>query len=87
VDDLLAFLQSDNICPVCRKERKTNFFKDEKVSMCLACYAKKLFKDLEPGEIEYIEYAVNTGGELYKLNKVAKWYRKFYKDILWNGKD
>jgi len=86
MDKLISLLQTEGICPVCRKERQTFLFKGEKVFMCLSCYTKKICKDLEPIEIEYSEYAYNTGGKPYKLTKAAKWYRKFYKDILWNGK-
>ena len=55
--------------------------------MCLSCYAKKVFEELDPIEVEYSEYALNTGGKSYKLNKNRKWLREFYKDVLWNGKD
>ncbi len=55
--------------------------------MCLSCYAMKALKDLAPVKVEYIEYSYDTGGKAYKLNETRKWYRKFYKDILWDGKD
>ena len=86
MDELISLLQTEDICPVCKRERKTYLYEKEKVSMCLSCYAKKKFKDFKPVEIEYNEYAYNTGGERCKLTKTAKWYRKFYKDILWNSK-
>jgi hypothetical protein len=87
MDEIISFLQSEDVCLVCRKERKTNLFKGEKVSMCISCYAKKIFKEFEPVEIDYSEYAYNTGGKRYKLTKAAKWYRKFYKEDLWKGND
>ncbi len=87
MDELIALLQSDDACTVCRKERRTYLFEGEKVFMCLSCYAMKALKNLAPVEVEYIEYAYDTGGKAYKLNETRKWYRKFYKDILWDGKD
>ena len=86
-NELIALLRSKNNCPACRKERKTFLFEGEKFRMCLSCYTKKIFKDFDPAEIEYNEYAKDTGGKPYRLTETAKWYRKFYKDILWNGKD
>jgi hypothetical protein len=55
VDELIALLQSDDACTVCRKERRTYLFEGEKVSMCLSCYAMKALKDLAPVEVDYIE--------------------------------
>jgi len=86
-DDLMSLLQTEDICPVCKRERKTDLFENEKVSMCLSCYAIKVLKEFDPIEVEYSEYALNTVGKPYKLTKNRKWLRKFYKDILWNGKD
>jgi len=86
MDELIALLRSESKCLVCRKARQTFLFEGEKVLMCLSCYARKIFRDLRPIEIEYNEYAYNTGGKQHKLTKRAKWYRQFYKDILWNGK-
>ena len=87
LDELINLLHSEGICPVCKREREIYLFKKEKASMCLSCYVKKVFEELEPIEVEYSEYALNTGGKSYKLNKNRKWLREFYKDVLWNGKD
>jgi hypothetical protein len=87
IDELINLFKPEGICSICKRERKAYFFEKEKVSMCLSCYSKKVFKELDPIEIEYSEFALNTGGKPYKLNKNRKWLRTFYKDVLWNGKD
>jgi hypothetical protein len=39
----------------------------------------KVLKEFDPIEVAYSEYALNTVGKPYKLNKNRKWLRKFYK--------
>jgi hypothetical protein len=87
MEELRESSKSDDICPICKRERNTNFFDGETVPMCLSCYCLEIFKNFNPIEVEYSEYALTTVGKPYKLTKNRKWLRKFYKDILWNGKD
>jgi hypothetical protein len=87
MDELISLLQTKGICPSCKRERKTFLFDKQRMLMCLSCYSLKIFKDFNPLEVEYSEYALNTGGKPYKLTNNRKWLRKFYKNILWDGKE